>query len=474
MRSPSSTHRPGWFADQRLAVKFGLLVTVVVLALAGLLTGLLMSHASVSRAGERADAIGRAEALVLQLDTRAAEFEVDALRALASPDPAAEPAGPSDGGATAGGLLDELAAIPLSGDSATTVDALEESYGVYTAAITGIVGAAVADRATAATGYQSIQLANDVADSAVGAAEDALGAASAEADERVAAALHRADLTGIAAVAVGLLMIVGLCLLTQRSLARPLGRVEAALQAMAHGDLTVESGVVARDEVGRVAAALGAAQENLRNVVAWVAESAEAVAAASAELSASAVQITASAEETSAQSGVVSSAAAEVSRSVATLAAGAEEMIGAVREISRTADEAAWAAAQAVAEARVTTVSATAAATASQEMGAVVRAITSIAEQTNLLALNATIEAARATEDIARRVQATQGGTGGAVSAIGRISEIIGSIEIAPNGTGVPTAGSTTAQSLDRTRQAVDELARMAGDLRGSVAGFTY
>ncbi len=91
--------------------------------------------------------------------------------------------------------------------------------------------------------------------------------------------------------------------------------------------------------------------------------------------------------------------------------------------------------------------------------------------------------------------------------AIGRISEIIGSIndfqltiasaveeqtattnemsrsvqeaaggstEIATNITGVSAAASSTTQSLGQTRQAVDELSRMASDLRRSVATFTW
>jgi methyl-accepting chemotaxis protein len=49
-----------------------------------------------------------------------------------------------------------------------------------------------------------------------------------------------------------------------------------------------------------------------------------------------------------------------------------------------------------------------------------------------------------------------------------------GSTEIATNITGVSTAAGSTTQALGQTRVAVDELSRMASDLRGSIATFTY
>ncbi|MGY1785555.1 methyl-accepting chemotaxis protein [Geodermatophilus sp. SYSU D00698] len=363
----------------------------------------------------------------------------------------------------------------------------------------------------------------------------ALGAAQADAVEgtqaNAAASYHSARTQVLVILVVGAVLGLALALVIGRQIVRPLRRVQHVAAGLADGDLTRTSGLRSRDELGQTGRALDAAMESLRGVMASVVASADAVAASSEELSASSAQISASAEETSAQSGVVAGAAEEVSRNVQTVAAGAEQMGASIREIATNAAEASAVAARAVTAAETTTATVAKLGDSSAEIGNVVKVITSIAEQTNLLALNATIEAARAgeagkgfavvanevkelaqetakaTEDIARRVQAIQGDTTAAVAAIGEISQIVaqisdrqttiasaveeqtattnemsrsvseaaqGSGQIADNISGVSAAADSTTQALTQTRTAVDELSRMAADLRTSVARFTH
>lgn len=266
-----------------------------------------------------------------------------------------------------------------------------------------------------------------------------------------------------------------------------------------------------------------------RDALQQIAKMAMPLAASAEELNRVSQQMSASADETSAQANVVSAASEQVSKNIQTVATGADEMSSSIKEIAKNTAEATKVAMAAVKTAESTNDTISKLGQSSAEIGQVIKVITSIAQQTNLLALNATIEAARAgeagkgfavvanevkelaketakaTEDISQKIEAIQGDTKGAVSAIAQIGNVIGQIndiqntiasaveeqsattneisrnlaeaakggvEITRNVTGVAEAARTTTAAATDTQKSAQSLEGLASELQTLIGQF--
>jgi methyl-accepting chemotaxis protein len=329
---------------------------------------------------------------------------------------------------------------------------------------------------------------------------------------------------------VGIVVGVIVAGLVVRSIGTGLTGMVGMIEAIAANNLSVDDmHVESEDEIGKAATALNSMKNNLRGIIQSIAGTADQVASASEELSSTSQTITANSEETSTQARVVSTGSDEVNRNLQTVATGSDEMSTSIKEIAKNAHESAKIATGAVQIAEETTQVVGKLGESSTEIGQVIKVITSIAQQTNLLALNATIEAARAgeagkgfavvanevkelakqtakaTEDISQKIEAIQGDTKNAVSAIGQISDVIkqvndisntiataveeqnattnemsrniseaarGSSEITRNIAGVAEAAQNTAQGAGQSTTAAQSLAEMSTRLRELVSQF--
>ena len=189
--------------------------------------------------------------------------------------------------------------------------------------------------------------------------------------------------------------------------------------------------------------------DNLETTVKSVADK---VSTSANDMRGAAAEMTVKAEQTSQQATTVAAASEQASVNVQTVASAAEELNASVAEITRQVAASTKITTQAVSEAETTNAQVEGLAKAAQRIGDVVKLISDIAGQTNLLALNATIEAARAgeagkgfavvasevknlanqtakaTEEIVAQITAIQSETKGAVEAIQRIGNTIGTI----------------------------------------------
>ncbi|MFO1107937.1 MAG: methyl-accepting chemotaxis protein [Bradyrhizobium sp.] len=341
-------------------------------------------------------------------------------------------------------------------------------------------------------------LSNQITDFALNSNRETRAAADAE-----ATSVERMSLTAGAAVA---LLLIGTCIFSIFSIARPMTALTGAMKELAGGNFAVVlPGLGRKDEVGGVAEAVElfkmkaaekakeeaeakmkqdeiAARQRKAEMVkladsfeAAVGEIVDTVSSASTELEASATTLTATAERSQELATTVAAASEEASTNVQSVASATEELSSSVNEISRQVQESARMASEAVGQARTTNERVGELSKAAGRIGDVVELINTIAGQTNLLALNATIEAARAGEagrgfavvasevkalaeqtakatgEISQQISSIQGATQESVSAI---REISGTIEK------LSEISSTIAAAVEEQGAATQEISR--------------
>jgi methyl-accepting chemotaxis protein len=301
------------------------------------------------------------------------------------------------------------------------------------------------------------------------------------------------------------LVLIGTCVFSVFSIARPLTALTGAMKELAGGDTSVAMpGIGRKDEVGEMVSAVevfkinmiendrlraeqaeteqNRAQQRKADMIkladdfeAAVGEIVETVSSASTKLEASASTLTSTAGRAQELTTMVAAASEEASTNVQSVASATEELTSSVNEISRQVQESARMAHEAVDQARKTNDRVSELSKAAARIGDVVELINTIAGQTNLLALNATIEAARAgdagrgfavvasevkalaeqtakaTGEIGQQISGIQAAT---QESVGAIKEISGTIEK------LSEISATIASAVEEQGAATQEISR--------------
>ncbi len=268
-------------------------------------------------------------------------------------------------------------------------------------------------------------------------------------------------------------LLIGASFLIIKSLTKPVQALQAGMQKVTAGDLTVQLPVYSIDELGQLTDGFNGLVTNLSSSKAaqttvqnQVKESTESLNMVNTTLQDLTNLMGDKSNSIADQSNMVASAAEEMSTNMDTIAqssqtsqdnmnsvAGAtEEMTSTVSEIAQNAEQAREITAEAVQNVAAASDRVNHLGTAAKEISKVTDTIIEIAEQTKLLALNATIEAARAgeagkgfavvanevkelakqtndaTADISHKIEAIQAGTDGTVTEIASITSVINKV----------------------------------------------
>lgn len=205
------------------------------------------------------------------------------------------------------------------------------------------------------------------------------------------------QLTIIILVAITLFSIL-LGYLIARTISKPLQKLSALIDRFADGDLSGQSDIRSKDEVGRLAHSFNRMADNLRGLISQISMSAQSVAAASQEISATTEEIAHTSTNQAESASNITELFEDLSSAINSVARSASE----AAELSNDTASMAHQGGQVLSDAMVSMQHVNDAIHRleqdSQRIGEIIDVIDEIADQTNLLALNAAIEAARAGE----------------------------------------------------------------------------
>jgi methyl-accepting chemotaxis protein len=208
-------------------------------------------------------------------------------------------------------------------------------------------------------------------------------------------ARRRADLIEEGLMLGGTIVLLSLCLgfglVVSRAIVRSADKAKQAVERIAAGDLTVQMGDNARDEMGQLLEALQQMQSSLTETVGSVRRNAESVATASAEIAQGNLDLSQRTEE---QASALEQTAASMEQLGATVVHNADN----AREANALASGASEIAVKGGAVVNQVVDTMKGINVSSKKISDIIGVIDGIAFQTNILALNAAVEAARAGE----------------------------------------------------------------------------
>ena len=280
------------------------------------------------------------------------------------------------------------------------------------------------------------------------------------------AAMQRAGRTlawifmGLGLGAFAIILILSLAV--GRSIAKPLGRLLKASEALASGELEDESAAAAAkrgDEIGDLARSMADTAAKLREVVAEAQTVTAGVAAGSGQLSDAAAEMNKGIAGVASSSQQLSQGSTEQAASAEEVSASIEEMSANIRQNADNASQTERIAVKAAKDAQAGAQAVGETVQAMREIAEKIGIIEEIARQTNMLSLNASIEAARAGEhgkgfavvasEVGKLAERSRG-------AAGEISELSRrSVEVAENAGAMLTG---IVPDIQRTAELVQEI----------------